>query len=248
MTHSEIAFVFLLIAIVYAAAGFGGGSSYLAVLALAGTAPAVMRPTALLCNIVVVIGNLLVFYRSGQLPWRKGLLLVVAGMPFAFLGGYWKLSEHAFFILLGAALVLAAGAMVLQDWLKPIKGDSIRPLAPAGNIALGGSLGLLAGLTGIGGGIFLAPILYLLRWDQPKAISATASLFIFTQSFAGLAGQFSRQGAPGWTWLLPLLLAVALGGQIGVRWSVRVVSQSAIRYLTAALILYAGLNILWKHL
>ena len=242
----EILLLFFIIAAVYASAGFGGGSSYLAVLALFSLPMATLRPSALLCNLVVVSGNLLVFQKNGYLNWRKSLLLVLAGVPMAFLGGYWKLSEHTFFILLGVSLIAAALAMLLQGRTPP-QGD-YRKLSQPVALGIGGGLGLLAGMTGIGGGIFLSPILNLLRWDSPKVIAATASLFICCQSASGLAGQMAQQARIDWIFVLPLLLAVWLGGQVGVRWSAGRFPQATVRNLTAAVVLYAGLNILWRYL
>lgn len=244
----ELFFLFFLIAVIYASAGFGGGSSYLAVLTLFSIPMATLRPVALLCNLVVVVGNLWIFHRNGFLRWRKSSLVVLAGLPFSFLGGYWKLSERGFFVLLGFSLLAAGLAMLLQPKQEVLESGAHRRLAPTGDVALGGGLGLLAGLTGIGGGIFLSPVLQLLRWDTPKTIAATASLFIFCQSTAGLAGQLTRQATINWTFVWPLLLAVWAGGQVGARWSAIRLSQILVRNLTAALVLYAGVNILWQYL
>ncbi|MCC6462283.1 MAG: sulfite exporter TauE/SafE family protein [Saprospiraceae bacterium] len=244
----ELLFLFFLIAVIYASAGFGGGSSYLAVLTLFSIPMATLRPVALLCNLVVVLGNLWIFHRNGFLHWRKSSIVVLAGLPFSFLGGYWKLSERGFFVLLGFSLLAAALAMLLQPKQEALESGAHWRLAPAGNAALGSGLGLLAGLTGIGGGIFLSPVLQLLRWDTPKTIAATASLFIFCQSAAGLAGQLARQATINWTFAWPLLLAVWAGGQVGARWSAIRLSQVLVRNLTAALVLYAGVNILWQYL
>lgn len=246
--HYDLLLLFFFIAAIYASAGFGGGSSYLAVLALYSTPMATLRPVALLCNLVVVSGNLFIFWRKGHLNWRKSMPLVLSGIPFAFGGGYWKLSEGVFFVLLGSSLIAAALAMWLQRNPSNAAGIEARALSGATNAGLGGGLGFLAGLTGIGGGIFLSPALQLLRWDSPKVIAATASLFIFCQSAAGLTGQLLRQPAIDWGLVLPLLLAVWVGGQIGVRWSAGKSPQALVRNLTAALVFYAGVNILWRYL
>lgn len=247
VVQTEILILFFLIAGIYAAAGFGGGSSYLAVLALFALPMTTLRPAALLCNLVVVSGNLLIFRRNGQLKLRQSAPLVLAGFPLAFLGGYWKISERHFFILLGAALIMAALAMWIQTGLAQSRFE-VRHLPIPANLGLGGGLGLLAGLTGIGGGIFLSPVLNLLRWDAPKNIAATASLFIFCQSAAGLAGQLTGGFVIDWKFVLPLLAAVLLGGQIGARWSTGWFPQKIVRNLTAILVFYAGINILWRQL
>lgn len=246
--QAELIVLFFLVAAFYASAGFGGGSSYLAIMTFFGLSMATLRPVALLCNMVVVSGNLYVYWQSGHLNWRKAAPLVLSGLPFAFLGGYWKLSERHFFILLGFSLLAAATAMWIQNRPALFQSGRKTPLATGANLSLGGGLGLLAGLTGIGGGIFLAPVLHLIRWDAPKTIAATASLFIFCQSASGLTGQLIHGNAPDWPLILPLLLAVWLGGQLGVRISVGRFPQHAVRNLTALLVFYAGITILWRYL
>lgn len=247
LVQTEILILFFIIAGIYASAGFGGGSSYLAVLALFALPMTTLRPAALLCNLVVVSGNLLIFRSNGQLKLRQSAPLVLAGLPLAFLGGYWKIGERHFFIILGAALVMAALAMWIQTSLTQSRPE-VRYLPIPASLGLGGGLGLLAGLTGIGGGIFLSPVLNLLRWNTPKNIAATASLFIFCQSAAGLAGQLTGGFVIDWEFVLPLLAAVLLGGQIGARWSAGWFPQKIVRNLTAILVFYAGINILWRHL
>ncbi|MBK8922888.1 MAG: sulfite exporter TauE/SafE family protein [Saprospirales bacterium] len=244
----EVIILFFAIALVYASAGFGGGSSYLALLALLGLPVDALRPAALLCNLVVVSGNMWVFWRTGLFNWKKTLPIVLAGIPMAFLGGFWPLGERSFFILLGGSLVMAALAMSAQNWWRTPEPPEIRQLALPPAIGLGGGLGLLAGLTGIGGGIFLAPVLHLLRWGPAKSIAAAASLFIFCQSAAGLGGWLTRHAAVDWALTLPLLVAVGAGGQLGVRWSAGWFSQKVVRNLTAVLVFYAGVNMLWRYL
>src|SRR5882757_9805899 len=110
---------FFVIALVYSSVGFGGGSSYLALMAVMGVAPETMRPSALLCNIVVVVGGAYIFWKEGHLDMRKSWPFIVASIPFAFLGGYWKISEHNFFLLLGSTLALASIAL----WIQPSDGE-----------------------------------------------------------------------------------------------------------------------------
>jgi len=235
---------FFVIALIYSSVGFGGGSSYLALMAVMGVAPDVMRPSALLCNIVVVVGGTYIFGKAGHLDIRKSWPFIVASIPFAFLGGYWKISEHNFFILLGSTLVLASIAL----WIQPGEGDrklsSNLPL----NIALSSGVGFLSGIVSIGGGIFLSPILHLSKWDTAQKISALASIFILANSISGLAGQFIRDARVDWVFILPLLGAVLIGGQIGSRLGARKFNPVYIRRITALLILAAGVNILKDHL
>ncbi len=246
----KILILFFLIAAVYASAGFGGGSSYLAVLAVAGCSMAQMRPAALVCNLVVTGGGSAVFWQKGLLDWRR-IWPLFTSVPAAWWGAMWPISDVFFKILLGASLVAAGVLMFFQKEKqaapksKNQKPKSEKPVLLA---FLGAALGLLAGLTGIGGGIFLAPALHFLRFDEPKKIAATASVFILANSAAGLFGQFfSKNWAIDWAFVGPLALAVAVGGQIGSRLSATFFEPRAVRRVTAALVLYAGLSI-WQKL
>ncbi len=239
---------FFLIALIYASVGFGGGSSYLALLAqpMFMLLPEVIRPTALLCNIIVVTSGTIIFYREGKIIWKEVWPFLVASVPAAYLGGFWKLEDNVFFILLGVALLMAS----ILLWIQPEKINASfgkYNTTPA-NIALGGGIGFLSGLVSIGGGIFLSPILHFLRWSDAKKISALASLFILVNSISGLAGQFQR-GLPAlsWQYILPLLAAVFLGGQIGSRLGASKFNPIYIKRVTAVLMLIAALNILKDH-
>lgn len=251
----ELLVFFFAVAALYASAGFGGGSSYLALLALYGLSMATMRPTALLCNIVVVIGGTYIFYKSGYLNWRKILPLSLASIPMAFLGGYMKLNEKTFFILLGVSLIIAAFLMFFQHYFKNKTPNQLETRNPKSEIQnqlrggiIGGVIGLLSGMVGIGGGIFLSPILNLMRWDTPKHIAATASFFILVNSISGLIGQVLQNPNINWAFVLPLMAVVFAGGQLGSRLSALKLNQLWVRQITAALVLYAGINILWTHI
>lgn len=235
---------FFVIALVYSSVGFGGGSSYLALMAVMGVQQDIMRSSALLCNIVVVIGGTYIFGKEGHLDLRKSWPFIVASVPFAFLGGYWKLNEHIFFILLGSTLVLASLAL----WIQPDEGEKKLSDNVALNIGLSSGVGFLSGLVSIGGGIFLSPILHLSKWDTARKISAMASIFILANSVSGLAGQIARSASIEWRFVLPLLGAVLTGGQIGSRLGAKRFNPLYIRRITAALILVAGINILKDHL
>jgi uncharacterized protein len=246
--HVEIFFFFFAIAAVYAAAGFGGGSSYLALLALYALPMTTMKPTALLCNIVVVTGGTYIFWKNGYLNWRKILPLSIASIPMAFLGGLIPLKEKTFFILLGISLVLAAMLLIfqkIQSDTPPQYSDEKTTLKSS---IWGASIGFLSGLVGIGGGIFLSPVLNLWRWDTPKHIAATASFFILVNSISGLAGQLAKNPHLDGAFTLPLMAAVLLGGQLGSRLSALKFNQTYVRWTTAALVLYAGANILYNNL
>ncbi len=239
---------FFATALLYASVGFGGGSTYSALLALAGTDYRILPIISLACNVVVVTGSTLRFAKAKQVPWRGALVLAVAAAPMAFLGGLTPVKEKTFLLLLGASLVAAGLALLLPRRenaaaAAPSLLVKWMPLAAA-------PLGYLAGLVGIGGGIFLAPLLHFTRWAPARAIAATTSLFILINSLTGIAGQLAKSGpermgeALGFGW--PLLLAVVIGGQIGSLLALRWLPERVIRWLTAALTIWAGTQLLLK--
>lgn len=237
---------FFLIALIYASVGFGGGTSYLALMALWAVPFEVMRPAALVCNIVVVSGGTWIFYREGLLNFRQSWPFLVFSVPLAFVGGYFPIREGAFFNLLGVTLVLASVALWFHDRISTsLEVRNSTPVYQAA--ALGGAIGFLSGLVSIGGGIFLSPLLHFFRWDHARKISALASVFILVNSIFGLAGQFTRSATLDWDLILPFAAAVFLGGQLGSRWGARRFNAVHIRRVTALLILIAGINILFNH-
>jgi uncharacterized membrane protein YfcA len=240
-----LALAFLVTALLYASVGFGGGSTYSALLALSGLDYRLLPLVSLACNIVVVTGSSIRFARAGLTPWRKAAVIVALGAPLSFLGGLTPIKEATFLALLGGSLVLTALTMLIPV-REAGEGASTRfarwmPLAAA-------PLGYFAGLVGIGGGIFLAPLLHLARWHEARGIAATASLFILVNSLFGLAGQMVKNG-PGLFGAaieaaLPLLVAVVIGGQIGSLMAARLLPPQWIRWLTAALVLVVGVRLL----
>ncbi|GMM93877.1 sulfite exporter TauE/SafE family protein [Qipengyuania sp. MTN3-11] len=241
-----LAAAFLLTALLYAGVGFGGGSTYSALLALAGVDYRILPILSLACNIVVVAGGTVRFARARITPWRDAGLLIALAAPAAFLGGLTPIGREPFLFLLGVSLLLAGVALLLR---RP----SPEEIGPRGRFArlmplAAAPLGYLAGLVGIGGGIFLAPILHLVRWNSARAIAATASLFILVNSLTGLAGQLLKGGegrlGAAFELGLPLLVAVAVGGQIGSLLAVRFLPLAWIRRLTAALTIVVGARLL----
>ena len=236
---------FLVTALLYASVGFGGGSTYAALLALSGLDYRLLPLVALACNIVVVAGGTIRFARAGVTPWRRAGLLIALGAPAAFLGGLTPIKEATFVLLLGISLVLTSLAMLLP--LRAASGDA--PTRAARFMPLlAVPLGYLAGLVGIGGGIFLAPFLHLARWHGAREIAATASLFILVNSLFGLGGQLVKNGPGAFATAigasLPLLIAVVIGGQIGSLLAVRVLPVRWIRWLTALLVMVVGVRLL----
>lgn len=244
----QIIVLFLTIAILYSSVGFGGGSSYLAVLALTGIAFTEIRATALLCNIVVVSGNVILFYQQKLYNWKKVLPLVFFSIPLAFLGGYLKISETFFFVLLGLTLLFAAITMWISK--KIAQNDSKKThLSFLKNTGYGGSIGFISGMVGIGGGIFLAPLLHLSHWDFPKKIAATASFFILVNSLTGFTGQIINPNfSINWNLTSILLITVFIGGQIGSRMSHKFLSPIQLKKATAILIAFVSIRILIKYL
>jgi uncharacterized protein len=241
--------IFFLVAIVYSSVGFGGGSSYLAFMSYFSISFLILRPTALLCNIVVVAGGTYIFYKQGALNFRKCLPFIIASIPMAFLGGYYKIGERSFFILLGLTLIGASILLWFQQSIQRLQKDhGTKSDSLMLNIGLGSGIGLLSGLVGIGGGIFLSPVLHLINWDKAKSISAMASFFILVNSVSGLAGQLSRSASIDWNFIWPLLLAVFAGGQIGSRLGARKFNPLVIKRITAVIILVAGVNTLLKYM
>lgn len=240
-----LALAFLITALLYASVGFGGGSTYSALLALSGLDYRLLPLVSLACNIVVVAGSSIRFARAGLTPWRKAAVIVALGAPLSFLGGLTPIKEATFLALLGGSLVLTALTMLVpvreNAGGAPSRFARWMPLAAA-------PLGYFAGLVGIGGGIFLAPLLHLARWHEARGIAATASLFILINSLFGLAGQLLKNG-PGLFGAaigaaLPLLVAVVIGGQIGSLLAARLLPPQWIRWLTALLVLVVGVRLL----
>ena len=229
----------LLAAFGYAAVGHGGASAYLAAMALAGIAPAQMRPVALVLNILVASIATYKFYRAGHFRWR--LLWPFAGVsiPFAYLGGAITLPGQAYKVLVGIVLLYAAW----QLWRSGKKADEMRALhePPLGAaMAIGAGMGLLAGLTGVGGGIFLSPLLLMLGWAGTKQTSAVAAPFILVNSAAGLAAVAVAGSAslPGY---VPILAgAVLIGGWLGAEYGSRRFANPLVRRVLAVVLALAG--------
>ena len=248
MEHWEILFFFLIIAFVYASVGFGGGSSYLAILSFYELPFKEMRLVALICNIIVVTGGTIIFIKSKQVNWKKMLPLVLISVPMAYCGAIIKIGQDTFFIVLGVSLVIAAVLLWIKNnkihqTYNANKNDYIK------DGALGGAIGFLSGMVGIGGGIFLSPLLNLTNWDTPKRIAAVASVFILVNSIAGIAGQITTLPTDiNFTRILLLCMAVLIGGQLGSRMGAIKFNQLLVRRITAIVVFFAGVEVLAKHL
>ncbi|AMO71535.1 sulfite exporter TauE/SafE family protein [Sphingorhabdus sp. M41] len=247
-----LALLFALTAALYASVGFGGGSTYIALLALAALDYRALPVIALLCNIIVVTGGTIRFQSRGLIDWVKISPILLLSVPAAWLGGRMVLEQDSFMLLLGLSLAAASILLIIEPFIKRA-GDSApdgqwtdhRLFAPA----VGSGIGFLSGMVGIGGGIFLAPILLLSRWADSRRIAATASVFILVNSIAGLAGQLMKSGWSSGSEAIfaywPLFLGVLLGGQVGSILASKALPEIWIRRLTALLILYVAVRILW---
>ena len=243
--------LFLITALLYASVGFGGGSTYNALLVLAGADYRLLPSIALVCNIIVVAGGTWRFSNAGHLRLKRLAPFVIASVPAAFIGGRIPVSETDFIGLLGLSLLLA-GLRLAFDRSPPLENVAGKRVNLALSVSVGGGIGLLSGLVGIGGGIFLAPILYLLRWGNAREIAGTCSLFILVNSLSGLAGQLLKLGdlnlLAGFAAYWPLFPAVFVGGQIGSRLGSVGLKSSMIQRLTAVLVLYVAARLLMRWL
>lgn len=239
--------LFLLTAALYASAGFGGGSTYTALLALRDPDPAVVPIVALSCNILVVAIGAWRFGRAGHVDLRRIWPLFAASVPMAFVGGALPVPRLVFIGLLSLSL-FAAGFLLLRRQPSGAERPP-RPHPRALEPALGGALGLLAGIVGIGGGIYLAPVLHLLRWGSAHAIAGTSAVFILVNSISGLAGQIAKSGVTTAQVLSdhwPLFPAVVAGGLVGSAMGAKRFDPHLLRVLTALLILFVAAQLAWR--
>ncbi len=222
-------------AMLYSSGGHAGASAYLALMALYSVAPQTMRPTALVMNIAVASIGTTRFVRARAVPWDLLRWFLLGSVPASFLGGRLRLSPGQYLLLLGAVLLVASFFL----WLKPKVAD--KSPAPKGPwlAAIGAGLGFLAGLTGIGGGIFLSPLLLLTGWEDPRRTSGAAAVFILVNSVLGLAGQLSTLSA------IPpqagvLAATAVLGGFVGSYFGVHKLQPLALRRVHSVVLLLSG--------
>jgi uncharacterized protein len=242
VSPAELALLHVAVAVVaflYSSVGHAGASGYIAVLTLAGLSAAVVRPTSLVLNILVATLTSYQFWRAGHFSWARFWPFAVLSVPGAFLGGYIDVPTEVFKALVGAVLLLSAARFAVRT-TDPAE---IRP--PSRRVALlcGAALGLLSGLTGTGGGVFLTPLMLLLGWARTKETAAVSALFILVNSSAGLAGFLSSgRPLPGFAWGLAGVVVAA--GFVGSYLGSRRFPVRTIRLTLAVVLLIAGAKLL----
>jgi uncharacterized membrane protein YfcA len=236
-----IAILFFAGAALYASVGHAGASAYLAVMGLYSFAPSVMKPTALALNILVATVATLKFYRAGLFSWRLFWPFALASIPAAFIGGATTLPTRSYKIVVGIVLLYAA-VWMFRSSLKPLQTASNPPPLWAALVA-GLAIGFLSGLTGVGGGIFLSPLLLYMAWADTRATSGVAAPFILVNSIAGLLGHFSSvaqlpPNIPVWG------VAVVIGGWIGATYGSRHAPPPVLRQLLSLVLVVAGVKLI----
>jgi uncharacterized protein len=235
--------IFLLIPLIFIAAllfssvGHGGASAYLATFALIGMAPASMRPAALSLNVLVATIALYKFHKAGAFDWQLFWPIALTSIPAAFIGGKVTLPNETYKILVGLSLIYAAWAIF--NHANRSEEVSLKPVAKPILFSLGAGLGFLAGLTGVGGGIFLSPILLFFGWAKTKVISGVAAAFILVNSISGLLGVLSKSPTLP-AGLIYWALAAVAGGWLGAEYGSKRLANPTIRKLLALVLLFAG--------
>ena len=242
-----LSFLFFLTAILYSSVGFGGGSTYLALLLIWGIPYQIFPIIALCCNIIVVSGNCFNYARSGNINIKLLIPYLISSIPLAFIGGSLQLDKNFFEILLFIVLSLAGLSLLLKFKSFDDTSDINRNIPKVIAFMIGGSIGFISGVVGIGGGIFLSPILLLIKAGRTKDIATTASIFILINSIAGLFGQSTK----GFIfneiynyWLLFLL--VLIGGQLGNFLNIKILPGRIMALLTAGLVIFVSVRMGFK--
>ena len=238
-----LSILFIITATLYSSVGFGGGSTYLAFLLLWGVPYFIFPIIALSCNIIVVSGNCFNYIRAGNLNLKLLIPYLIGSIPFAYIGGSLPIEKRLFEILL--FLVLAVAGLLLLFKFKSYDDDegNYKKVPIIVSIIIGSLLGFISGIVGIGGGIFLSPILFLIRAGKPKHIITAASLFILINSLSGIIGQLTKnvvliEISNYWF----LLLAVLVGGQLGNFLNLKMLPTRILALVTAALVLFVAVR------
>ena len=233
-----IAVLVFVVAALYSSVGHGGASGYLAVLSFFAVAPATMASTALTLNVLVAGVAMVSYIQAGHLSWKLAWPFIVLSIPAAFLGGLIHVSEAVYDVLLSFALVFAAFRLAMNA-VSPTQANDLRSVNLPVSLPVGAGIGLLSGVVGVGGGIFLSPLMILFRWADAKKTSAVAALFIVVNSLAGLAGRLSK-GNLAIDGFAPLIAVAFLGGLIGSYYGANRFSGLVLRRLLALVLVIAA--------
>ena len=238
-----LAILFLLTATLYSSVGFGGGSTYLALLLIWEVPYFIFPVIALFCNIIVVSGNCINYVRAGNLNIKLLIPYLLGSIPLAFIGGSLNIEKSIFEVLLFVVLILAGVLLLFKFQSYEDKDQDYKKISLTNSILIGSVIGFVSGVVGIGGGIFLSPILFLLRAGKPKHIVTTASLFILINSIFGIIGQLTKNDVMleiqnYWY----LFLAVLIGGQIGNFLNLKIFPARLLALVTACLVLFVALR------
>ena len=242
-----LSILFFVTAVLYSSVGFGGGSTYLALLLIWGVPYFIFPLIALSCNIIVVSGNCFNYIRAGNLNLKLLIPYLIGSIPLAFIGGSLLIEKRLFEILLVLVLTTAGVLLLLNFKSYDDKEENYIKIPIPVSISIGGVLGFISGVVGIGGGIFLSPILFLIRAGRPKHIVTTASLFILINSVSGIIGQLTKNAVineiPNYWYLL---VAVLIGGQLGNFLNLRIFPTRILALVTAILVIFVAVRMGFK--
>ena len=234
---------FFITAILYSSVGFGGGSTYLALMLIWELPYYIIPILALFCNIIVVSGNSINYLRSGNINLRLLIPYLIGSIPFAFFGASISIEKYLFEILLFFVLAIAGVFLFIES--KTLNSDKfeIKRISKILSILIGSIIGFVSGIVGIGGGIFLSPILFLMRAGYPRHIAATASLFILINSIFGVTGQLTKNIVfDEFLNFWPLFLCVLIGGQIGNYLNIKFLSNKTLALITSLLVIFVAIR------
>ena len=234
---------FFITAILYSSVGFGGGSTYLALMLIWGIPFYIFPIIALFCNIIVVSGNSINFIRSGNLNIKLLIPYLIGSIPFAFIGGSIPIEKEFFEILLFITLIIAGFFLLMESRSFNQNEIKINNIPKIFSVIIGSIIGFISGLIGIGGGIFLSPLLFLIKAGYPKHITSTASLFILINSIFGIAGQLTKNiSLSEFLNYWPLFVVVLIGGQIGSNLNIKFLSNRILAVTTSLLVIFVAVR------
>ena len=238
-----LSILFFVTALIYSSVGFGGGSTYLAILLIWGVPYTIFPVIALVCNIIVVSGNSINFIRSKNININLLFPYLIGSIPFAFIGGSITIEKSLFEILLFCVLLISGIILLIESKSFNKEKIKINQIPRLISISIGSIIGFMSGLVGIGGGIFLSPLLFLMKAGYPRHITSSASLFILINSIFGIAGQLTKdqvldQVITYW----PLFLSVLIGGQIGSLLNIKFLSNKILALITSFLVIFVAIR------